>query len=205
MVDENNVNGPASGKPINETGTASGDQNNDYVSHTTYKKTLTQLKNTQEKYKEREALLQQYQIKEQEAEKKRLEEQGEYKKLLEMERQQKVQSQKERDEYKKSLLDAHKLNAFNEKLPSKISNPKYYNFVDTDSIVIDPETGLVDETSVDNAVNTFVKEHHQLLDTKKVPLPSDSPSNSSSLSYEQWLKLPLKERRARMKEVYNKE
>lgn len=202
MSDELDVSGESSGGTANNTGEASGGQQGE-VSYTTYKKTLTQLKNLQEKHKENESLLMQYQQKEKESEQKRLEEQGEYKKLLEMERTKLSQFEEERDQYKNKLITAHKLNAFTEKLPSKISRPEYYKHIDVESIIIDPETGLVDETSVDNAVSSFVKDHHQLLDTKRVPMPSDSPSGSSKLTYDQWMKLPVKEKRARIREVYN--
>jgi hypothetical protein len=205
MDNDKNVDETTGGGSVDRTGEASGNQQNGEVSYTTYKKTLTQLKNLQEKHRESESLLMQYQQKEKENEQKRLEEQGEYKKLLELERQKLNQYEQERDQYKNKLINAHKLNAFNEKLPSKISRPEYYDFVDTDSIVIDPETGMVDDSSVDNAVNSFMQNHYQLLDTKKVPMPSNSPSASSTLTEEQWLKLPLKERRARLKEMVDKE
>lgn len=205
MDNDKNVDETTSGGSVDTTGEASGNQQNGEVSYTTYKKTLTQLKNLQEKHRENESLLMQYQQKEKETEQKRLEEQGEYKKLLELERQKLNQYEQERDQYKNKLINAHKLNAFNEKLPSKISRPEYYDHVDIDSIVIDPETGMVDDSSVDNAVNSFMQNHYQLLDTKKVPMPSNSPSASSTLTEEQWLKLPLKERRARLKEMVDKE
>jgi hypothetical protein len=199
MENENDTN--VSDDNVNENGTASGVQENGNVSYTTYKKTLTQLKNLQEKHKQSEHLLGEFEKKEQELEKKRLEEQGEYKKLLEMERQKIGQYESERDEYKNRLITAHKLNAFTEKLPSKISKPQFYDHIPLNDIVIDPETGVVDETSVNNAVNFFVKEYHQLLEPTGKPLPSDSPSVSGQLSYQQWLKLPVKEKRARINEV----
>ena len=196
------VDRESSGEPTDNTGEASGGQE-ERVSFTTYKKTLTQLKNMQEKYREKESLLDEFQRKEKEIEQKRLEEQGEYKKLLDMERQKLTKYEQERDQYKNKLITAHKLNAFTEKLPSKISRPEYYKHIDVDSIIIDPETGMVDESSVDNAVNLFIKEHHQLLDTKRVSMPSDSPNGSSKLTYEEWSKLPAKEKRKRLNEVYN--
>ena len=204
MDNEKNVGNVPSGDDVNKTGEASGDQETGEVSYSTYKKTLSQLKNLQEKYKEQGLTLNSFVEKEQQLEQKRLEEQGEYKKLLDLERQKLSQYEQERDSYKNKLITAHKLNAFNEKLPSKIANPKYYSHVPVDDILIDPETGLVDDSSVDSVVSSFIKEHPTLLETKSNPMPSDAPGTKSTLTHAEWLKLPsLKEKKARMHEVYN--
>lgn len=203
MENENSVDNVPSGDNANKTGQASGDQEKGEVSYSTYKKTLSQLKNLQEKYKEQGVTLDSYVQKEQQFEQKRLEEQGEYKKLLDLERQKLTQYEQERDNYKNKLITAHKLNAFNEKLPSKIANPKYYSHVPVEDILIDPETGLVDESSVDSVVSSFIKEHPTLLETRANPMPSDAPGTKSKLTHGEWLKLPLKEKKERMHEVFN--
>jgi len=203
MEDGKNVDNVPSGDIENKTGTASGGQESGEVSYSTYKKTLSQLKSLQEKYKDQASALDSFKQKEQEFEQKKLEEEGEYKKLLDLERQKISKFEQERDSYKNKLITAHKLNAFNEKLPSKISNPKYFQHVPVEDILIDPETGLVDESSVDSVVSGFIKEHPTLLQTKANPMPSDAPGTKTTLTHAEWLKLPtLKERKERMHEVY---
>ncbi len=203
MDNEKDVDNVPGGDSDNKTGKASGDQESGEVSYSTYKKTLSQLKNLQDKYKEQGLTLDTYVKKEQKLEQQRLEEQGEYKKLLDLERQKLTQYEQERDSYKNKLITAHKLNAFNEKLPSKIANPKYYSHVPVEDILIDPETGLVDDSSVDSVVSSFIKEHPTLLETRSNPMPSDAPGSKSKLPYAEWLKLPYEEKKARMHEVYN--
>jgi hypothetical protein len=71
---------------------------------------------------------------------------------------------------------------------------------------MDPETMKVDETALAEVAEEFQKEHKVLFDfgNKGGGLPSGAPKAATSLSYEQWLKLPLKEQKARMSEVIKK-
>lgn len=206
-VNNQNVVDDASSNKDNSAGQVSNGQaenKSEFVAHSTFKKLLGQHKNLQEKARENEELLMQYQAKEKEAEKKRLEEKGEYKKLLDLKSKELEKHQAEANEYKKRLLDAHKLNAFCEKLPGKIANPKYFKHVETENILIDPETGIIDETSLTNAVNSFLSEHNKLLDVNVSSMPSDATTDKTSLTYDEWLKLPYKKKKETYHLVYNK-
>lgn len=197
------VEGNAHLENLNENSQENLDQAKDTVKYDTYSRVLGKLKKTEAEREEMRSKIQAYEQKERELEEKRLTEQGEYKKLLELERKKRIEEESKRTQYEKDLLDAHKLNALKEKLPGKVKRNEYYNFVDLDKIVIDPSTGHIDETSLQEVADHFVNEHGSLIERKgSVGLPQNAARDGmQTLSYEQWLTLPLKEQKARRKEV----
>jgi predicted nuclease with TOPRIM domain len=171
----------------------------DYKSYSrvvgTNKKLQSQVKDIQQK-------LEAFEQKERELEEKRLSEQGEYKKLLDLERKKRLEEESKRAQYQKDLLDAHKLNAVKEKLPGKIKRNEYYGFIDVDKIAIDPETGVIDESSIVEVVNSFVEQHGSLIERQgSAGLPQNAAKYSNALSYEQWKRLPPSEKRKRMVDI----
>ena len=184
-------------------------ESNDTVSYATHKRLLNQKKKTEERLAEYETRFAEMEKAKKVEEEQLLKEQGEYKKLVGL-REQKIDEVvqekerilKERDEYKKAINDTFKLQAFYEKLPGKITNQQYLNFVDLDSIAYDPETGNVDEQSVDMVVNQFMEKHPKLVEPSKIAkLPSGYPAGSNKLTYDQWKSLPLKEMKKRIKDI----
>ena len=195
------VNPSSAGSTINEpSGNIEQDKT---VTYSTYKKVLSQEKNLRARLEEANAVIAEKEAKEKAEEEKRLSEQGEYKKLLELERKKREELEGKTKDYERSILDAHKLNAFKEKLGGRVANPAYYDFVDLDNIVINPETGEIDSASVQAVVDKFVVEHSPLIKQSRPTLPNQAPrdNNLGTLSYEQWKSLPLKERQKRMAEV----
>jgi predicted nuclease with TOPRIM domain len=174
------------------------------VDYKSYSKVVGVNKKLQSQVKDIQQKLEAFEQKERELEEKRLSEQGEYKKLLELERKKRLEEEQKRTQYQKDLLDAHKLNAIKERLPGKITRPEYYSFIDTDKIAIDPETGIIDEASIIEAVNQFVETHGRLLERQGSPgLPQNAAKDGTSINFDQWKNLPLKEKKARMKDVFN--
>ena len=95
-----------------------------------------------------------------------------------------------------------KANAFYDKLPGKLGNHQYLNFANIDDIAYDPETGKVDEQSVDKVVNEFMEKHSKLVEADEIAkLPSGSPAGSNKLTVDQLQNLPLKEMKKRIKDV----
>jgi len=177
-------------------------ENEDVVKYETYKKVLSQHKRSQQEALELKQRLDVIEKREREREEALLTEQGEYKKLLELERKRSEEKSKEAERSAQMLLETHKLNAFREKLPGKLKHNSYYSFVPTDSIVIDPESGIIDDNSLSSVVSDFLKHHSALVESpSKKDLPWNASTNSSRLSYEEWLKLPVKEQKSRYKEM----
>lgn len=111
----------------------------------------------------------------------------------------------ERDTAFKEMGDALKLQAVVEKLPGKLKKKDYYAFIDIDSINVDPETNNFDADSVMQVANGFLQNYSELIETKGgAKLPHDSAGSATQLSVDEWQRLPLKERKAKMAEVYRK-
>ena len=179
------------------------------VSRKELEKLLRQRKADQEKNRELSLKLEAIEREKQELEQKKLEEEGNWRELYESknktlaEMQNEVKSYKTKlEETEKTFLSSAKLAAVIEKLPAKISKKEYYNFIDVDSVLIDPETGDFDEASISNVANDFVKEHSRLLDfTNSKKLPNDAPHGNDSLSRETWLKMSPKDQRKNLHKV----
>lgn len=179
------------------------------VSYQSFSKLLDQKKKTDDKLKEMEEALSLYRSKEKEAEEQKLREQGEYQKLVESREKDLEEAKREAElernrasDLQKTLIDSAKLQAVVERIPGRVKNKDYMAFIDVDSVAIDPETNTVDMSSVENVANSFLKNHPSLIDfDNRKKLPNEAGSPGQALSYEAWLKLPLKEKREKMGEV----
>lgn len=190
---------PAAGS---DAGSGAGSAPNT-VSYESHQKLLDQLKKTKEKEKEMAEKLKSFEDRDREANEIKLKETGEYKKILEN-RDKEIEALKNQAEsFKKNLYNGAKLQAVVDKLPGKIKNKDYLSFIDIDKVAIDPETNHIDEKTVDEVVSEFTKFHSSLMELGgKVKLPNDSSKNdSASLSYQEWLALPLAEKNKRIKDV----
>lgn len=103
-----------------------------------------------------------------------------------------------------AISNFKKAQAFERELGGKIKKQDYWKHVDFDSIALNPETGAVDMDSLASVAQSFVKDYKELIDfgaAGNLPNGSANGSGSKTLTYEQWKKLPLKERKLRMKDV----
>jgi hypothetical protein len=173
---------------------ASGDS----VSYDSHRRLLSEKKRVQA---ERDELKQQLQTRldaEAEAEKKRLEDQGEYKKLLENERKAKAELEAKLTRHTETQREAKKLGAVIDALDNKVDK-KFWRFLDTSGVVIDPETGELDAMSVQKAVDGIRKEFPEFIrtGTNGGTLPADAAqSGNIDLSNDDaWKNLPLEKQR----------
>lgn len=170
-----------------------GNPDNKPVAYETYQRTLDEAKAAKAKAKELEDQL--AAIANEKAEKERLaaEKAGDTAKLLELER-------KKREELEGKLSDFTSKETRRTKLAAALSglngavDPKFYELIDFDSIVLD-ETGRPNDLSVQKVVEKFKSEYPEVL---KAPngskLPSKAPGGGnppSKIAHAEWLKLPL--------------
>lgn len=129
-------------------------------------------------------------------------EQGEFSELYEQTKKELEATRAEKEGLENRILDSRKLSAVVEKLGRGLKRKEYATFIDTSKIVYDEDSKTFDTRSIENVANSFLKEHSDLLITKTVKLPGDDPlSNSESISYDEWLEMPLKERKEKRKFV----
>jgi hypothetical protein len=154
------------------------------VSYQQHKRLLAQRKADQLKAKEMAEKLAEYERRDAERQESLLKEQQKYKELAELKEQKLKEYEAREHEREKALMDGAKLNAFKELLPGQVTNKSYYAFVNLDAIEIDPETGVVDQDSVEKQVNEFVTHHRGLFTPNTgARLPHEAPERNEPTSY----------------------
>jgi hypothetical protein len=130
------------------------------------------------------------------AEENRLKEQNEFKALFENERKKTEELQQGLAERDLREKNARKLNAFLKTVGGQVDE-KYWLHIDIDKILVDPNTGVVDEMSVTKEVERFKATYPEVLrKPQATSMTVAAPNGVGSLdviSYEEWKKLPLKE------------
>ncbi len=159
------------------------------VTYQTHKKLLAQRKADQLKMQDLQEKLADFEKRDAERHEQTLAEQQKYKELAELKEQKLKELEAKDREREKQLLDGAKLNAFKDALPGQVKNPSYYAFVNLDAIEIDPDTGVIDQDSLDKQVNEFVTSHPGLYNPKQgAKLPGGAPSPAEPTSYVEELK-----------------
>ena len=172
----------------------------DSVKYDTFQRVLRQKKSLEEKLSAYEKTLEEIKMKDEADQQESLKKQQKFEELSKDLESKLEHERKEKETFKKSWLDTHKLQAVLDKLPSKPKRQEYLSFIDIDKIEIDPETGIVAE-SVEEVANSFLENYGDLLQKSGKNLPSDAPSSKQKLTHEAWLKLPLSEKKTRLKDV----
>jgi len=158
------------------------------VSYETHRKLLSEKKRLQEEYAKLAA-------KEAEREKKILEDRGEYQKLAELAKAEAEELRSKLTSIEETRREAKKANALLKALDNGILE-KYYGFLPLDSILVDPETGEVNQLSVVKAAEEFRRNYPELMvQTGGPKLPNVAPKGNGAgkISREEWLKLPHNE------------
>jgi hypothetical protein len=183
----------------------------DVVAYETYQRLLDQRKADQAKLKtfeEKEAELERQR---KELEESKLKDEGNWKALLEAREEKLIELANQKTEYENKVLmfeqqfqEAAKLQALQEAIGGKFKHKSYYNLVDTDKIIVNPESGEIDQDSVKKYADSFLKEHKELIAFSKPPVNDRAPGQSGSMTYEEWLvlaKTDPKKAKEKIKEV----
>jgi hypothetical protein len=126
-----------------------------------------------------------------------------YKELWESTKQENDTLKQNLDSRNQQWNDALKLSAFHDSLgDNRRLETKYSGFIDTDKILLDPETNKVDALSVKKEVDRILKEYPEIIkSTVANHLPNTSPSKPGTLTPDEWRKLSSAEMKKRRKEV----
>lgn len=169
--------------------------NEDKVSYESYQKLLSEKKRLQEEHQKLKS----------EAESRREQELKDQEKFKELYEQSIAENKKLNEKvaaHTERWQNAIKLSAFTDALGDKKIDSKYTGFIDTDKILINPETNEVDKVSVQKEVQRVVSEYPEIVKaTNSGSLPNNAPNTKGTLSVEEWQKLPVAEMKKRRKEV----
>lgn len=129
-------------------------------------------------------------------------EKQEFKKLYESEKAKAQELEGKYNALNANVTDTRKLHAFMKKVGGEIRED-YWGLIDLTQIAMDPESGKIDDGSVARYAKEFEKKHEILIQRPNGgKLPNGAPlGGSTTLTHAEWLKLPLKEQLARMKDV----
>lgn len=134
---------------------------------------------------------------------KALKDSEDHKALAEIREQERDEALAKLAEYDERFAMAKKITAFREALGPKVNLPsKFVHLVPDEDIVIDPDTGEVDEGSVTKAVRKFRKEFPEVLVSgKDSSLPANAPGGDGDaiVTYEAWLKMSPKDKKKNYK------
>tara|TARA_R110000868_G_C10972634_1_gene770626 strand:+ start:13193 stop:13843 length:651 start_codon:yes stop_codon:yes gene_type:complete len=102
-----------------------------------------------------------------------------------------------------AITNFKKASAFERALGGSLKKDAYWNHVDFDKIAINPDNGSIDKASLQTVVSQFTEDYGELVDFGNNPnLPNQTPGGGSGkLTHAQWVKLPLAEKKKRMKDV----
>lgn len=207
MTDKTKDSDVSDDKSKDDSSDGIGDKK-DVVDYATHKKLLDQRKSDQNKLRELETKLADFDKKQKDLEESEAKSKGDWKTLVEA-RDAKIAELSKLNQdlsgeltgVKGQITDAKKLSAFEKKLGGKLKQEEYYEFVDLDKIAVDPETGKIDDASLAAYTNDFSTKFKDLISFGKGKLPDEAGKRAGQLTYEEWLKLPVAEKRARMKDV----
>jgi hypothetical protein len=162
---------------------ADGTNKNDTpVAYETHRRLLDQKKQLQERLQKTAAELDQFKAGVEQKQQKELEEQNRYKELYEKIRQDNESLQKAISERDMQMQNAIKYDAFQKSLGDRKIDRKYSGFVNTDNILLDPETGTVDELSAQKEVERILNEYPEIVrSNSSKALPSQAPMGVSSV------------------------
>jgi hypothetical protein len=186
---------------------ASGDQNKnqenkDSVKYETYSKVVGEAKRAREKLSETEKELEKLRAADKERQDADLKAKEDYKTLLANREAELAKEKTERIRLENEHKNARKLSAFLDSIEGKIDQ-KWWIHIDTDQIVLNPDTGEIDQMSVTKAVDKFKADYGEIIQKPNGSrLPNDAPGGKSGkISYQEWINLPSKEMGKRRKDV----
>ena len=130
-----------------------------------------------------------------------LKEKEDWKKIAELREQEKIEVETKYTSLTSEIQEAAKFQSLLRALPGRLDQ-KYYSLVDTRDIVIDPNTGEPDPSSVKKVADSFNANFGELVvSSGKARLPYQAASGSTqSMTEELWKSLSGKEKKERLPE-----
>lgn len=177
---------PVEQPPIPEGNGGAGTKDGDkFVNYETHKRLLDEKKKAQQ---ELEILRQEKKARDDEDAKKR----GDYEQIIKSREEDLQRERAEKQQLKDSIAYGRKMNAVVDALGGALDS-KWYKLIDVDSVVVHPETGEVDPSSVAKVAETLKKEWPEMLKVAPAGLPSAAPMGTGGITRSEWLKLPPSE------------
>lgn len=192
-----------SGQPGQASGEASDNKEGQQApSYESYQKLLAEKKATQAKLREAENILAEQEKLKRQQEEESLKAKQDFQKLAELKEQEAEQYKSRLQSIEDERTEARKLSAFLDTVQGDVDK-KYWGLIDTDKIIINPETQEVDRLSVEKLAGEFRESYPETILGRNVTsnIPNRAPTGEQGLTREEWLKLPANQMAKRLKDV----
>lgn len=130
-----------------------------------------------------------------------LKQQGEYKRLWEEEQKSKADLTEKLKKKEEKELALRKIDVVMQELGVPLAKAEYWNFMDLSKIPVDESTQDIDRNIAKKIASDFMRDFPELLAKKTGKMPNEAASSSKGLTHDEWMKLPLAEKRLRIKDV----
>ena len=176
------------------------------VSYETHRRLLGEKKRAADEARKLREQLDAYEAEKRQRAEQELVEQNKYKELLELRDKELKEAKSKIERSEEQVRHAKKLDAVLSGLDGTVDQ-KYWKLIPIGKVALNPDTGEPDEMSVAQVVEAFKSEYPETIKRAGGPsVSSNAPQPASAkISYEEWVKLPAKEMRARLKDVVRKE
>jgi hypothetical protein len=190
---------PPSGGTQDLAGGESGDKG---ITREAFERLLSEKKQLQSKFTEQATKLDQLLAAQKTDEEKRLADQQQWKQLYEQTADRLKGAETKLSEVTGRIVDSRKVTAVLSKLGGEV-RPELWHMIDVDDVAYDLAAEKVDDTSALKVAEKFKQMFPELIKPRNAAkLPNEeSKGTSGKLSYDEWLKLPVKEQRARMRDI----
>lgn len=189
-------------KVSDQTDQSRSEIKDDFVSYDTHRKLLGEKKKEREENlrlrKQLNDLLEEKSMREE----AQLKENNDWKALAEKRYEELKSHEAKLKQIEQDRIDAKKLDSFLSALPCNLER-KFWRLIDIDKILVNPDSGEVDEMTVTKQVEVWKKEYPETLgySGSGAKLPNESPKPTDSLSYDKWKNMSAAEMRKHLKTV----
>lgn len=173
----------------------------DLVKYDTYKRVLNEKKARDAELREAKAVIEKYETEKRSFEESTLREKEDWRKLFEQRESELKTTKLELDSIKTRVVDSKKLNSFLNAIEKPIEQ-KYWSLVELDKIVVDPNSGEIDSSTLKNYAEEFKKEYWKVIDSSTPKMPNENHNNKpNGITYDYWLTLKPNEQKKRLKDI----
>lgn len=167
----------------------------DTVAYDTYRKVLAEKKKRDEDFRAAQEELSALKRAEKERTEAELKAKEDFKKLVELREKELNEVKSKYDGLNSSIQESVKFSAFLENLPGQLDK-KFWKMVDTSEVIIDPESGEPDPTSIKKATEKFVAQYGELVQTPgKAKLPNQAATTATAINDEVWKSMSPKDKK----------
>lgn len=135
-------------------------------------------------------------------EEKELRDKENYKALVELREKELAEEKNRRANLEATVNNSIKLDSVLKNLSGKVDQ-KFFGMFNLDKVPLDPNTNMPDQLAVERYAREFEETYPELIQKQtNVQMPNNAAKGTNArITYEEWLKLPLKDQKARLKDV----